>query len=149
MFLYRARKRWDLYFLIFIVVEAFSELTFGLLTAILPCSAIWVGGSQSSASWANVHITKTTLQSRTLETRSSAKLKPVQKAVVIVRTKPLRFGLGFGLSTLLLLLFFGGLSRRGQGLNSLEILDLPLKFREPTLRSKTSWRAVEGKFLLL
>lgn len=116
--------------------------------AVLPCSAIWVHGSQSTASWANVRITKTTLQSCTLETRSSAKLKSVQKTV-IVRTKPLHFGLGFGLSTLLLLLFFGGLSKRGQGLNSHENLDLPIKFLEPMLRSKTSWRAMEGQFLLL
>lgn len=160
MFQPGARRCLDLFFILFVLVWVccccccFWGFFLSLLLdsvvflAVLQCSAIWVGGSQSSASWASVHITKTTLQSCTLETRSSAKLKTVQKTVVIVRTKPLHFGLGFGLSTLLLLVVFGGLSNRGQGLNSHENLDLPLKFLEPLLRSKTSWKAVEGKFLL-
>lgn len=63
--------------------------------AVLQCSAIWVGGSFSSASWASVHNTKTTLQSRPVETRSSAVLESIQKTIVIVRTKPLHFGSGF------------------------------------------------------
>lgn len=156
MFQSRARRRLDLFFHFFLflfwllLLRLFLSLLLDsvVFLAVLQCSAIWVGGTQSSASWANVHITKTTLQSCTLETRSSAKLKSVQKTVII-RKKPLHFGLGFGLCTLLLLFFSAGLSKRGQGLKSHENLDLPLKFLEPMLRSKTSWRAVEGKFLLL
>lgn len=97
--------------LFFSVVEIFLSLLLGsvIFLAILQCSAIWVGGSQSSALWANVHITKTTLQPCTLETRSSAKLNPVQKtAVIVVKRNPLHLELGFGLSTLLLPLIFGG-----------------------------------------
>lgn len=154
MFQSGARRCLDLFLILFVLVCVCCcccfwgfFLSFSVFLAVLQCSAIWVGGSQSSASWASVHITKTTLQSCTLETRSSAKLKTVQKSVII-RTKPLRFDLGFGFSTLLLIVVFGGLSNRGQGLNSHENLDLPLKFLEPLLRSKTSWKAVEGKFLL-
>lgn len=88
----------------------FSEPTSGFwcFLGILQCSAVWVGGSQSSALWANVHITKTTLWPCTLEIRSSAKLKSVQKTAVIGKINPLHWELGFGLSTLLSSLIFGG-----------------------------------------
>lgn len=111
----------------FVIVEAFSELTFrfccfpGCLTALFNVS--WWISAQCLLGKCQCHQN----HQHCTETKSSAKLKSVQKTVVNIWTKPLHFGFRFGLSTLLLLLFFGGFS---QGLNSHENLGLPLKFLE-------------------